>query len=76
MKTATQINVRSLIAALKQARRLWKIRELKRLWWEEIQMIRIAKRRHWHCVLARYHAEQRYQFVKRLARYEQTKGAL
>lgn len=80
MKPVTQkilgVNVYPLIAMLQQARRWWRIRELKRLWWEDMRMRKIAKRRQWFNVLDWMNIEGRYRLIKVFARIAEERGHL
>lgn len=68
MKTATQVNTRSLVTVLKRARRWWKIRELRRLWWEDMCYRKICKKRGWVDMLEYMNTENRYRLIKLYAR--------
>ncbi|MBP1034213.1 hypothetical protein J8631_01430 [Serratia fonticola] len=80
MKPATQkilgVNVYPLIAMLQQARRWWKIRELKRLWWEDMSYRKICKKRGWVSNLEWMNTESRYRLIKLYARAGKERGHL
>lgn len=70
------VNVYPLIAMLQQVRRWWKIRELKRLWWEDMCLRKIAKQREWAGVLDFMNTESRYRLIKLFARIAEERGHL
>lgn len=56
--------------------RRWVIRELKRMWWEEICLRKIAKQRGWKSVIDHFHIENQYQFIKQTANNWKQRGVL
>lgn len=60
----SSVKVMSLVAMLQQIQRWWRIRELRKHWTDDQQLLKIAKKRGWFLVLDTFSFESNYRMLR------------
>jgi hypothetical protein len=70
------VTVFPLIAVVQQIHRWWVVRYLRRYFAADLLLLRIARERKWVTVVEFFNIENRYQFIKLMAKAEKQRGNL